>query len=625
MVVKSWGSVPAASALALLVLTSACRSNRQEMAESNAQPTNELTAPTFVAVEGVALDSLQAANESWPVHGGAYNNQRFSVLDQVNRENVHQLVPVWVYQTGVTESFQTTPIVVGNVMYLTTAESRVIALDATTGELLWRFTPDLSPVSLCCGPNNRGVAVYGQNVYVATLDAKLFALDSRTGEVVWETTVADPDDGYSITMAPLAYDGRVFVGVSGGKFGIRGFVAAYAADTGERAWVWNTIPAPDEAPNGWWGDWRDADPYGTTLNRDVLQEREDSAQYSDAWRRGGGPVWMTPAYDPVGKTLYFSVGNPAPPLNGRVRPGDNLYTGSIVALDAVSGVLKWYFQYLPHDVWDLAPGSAPFLFSVDGRRFVGHAGKTGWLYVVDAETGEPVLRSENFVPQDALFAPPASDGVRIVPGSNGGTSWSPVAYSPRTGSAYVPATHQPMIVASAAQPRGEPGSLWLGGTSRLSPDDESWGTLSAIDVRTGSIRWQRRTAAPLVGPVLATAGDLVFVGQGTGTLDAFDAVDGTLLWQFRTGAGAHGGPVTYSVNGIQYVAIAAGGDYQTDSPRGNAVIAFALATSPRSMPVQYETPQYTRTGAIRYGEVRQIPAAELERFRASTPAPAGTD
>jgi alcohol dehydrogenase (cytochrome c) len=603
-----------------LLWVGGCGSEQEQAAPAAEVRADAAPTLVFSTVNPAGLTGLESAGEAWLLYGGAYNNQRYSALEQITRENVAQLVPAWVHQTGVSESFQTTPLVVGKIMYLTTAESRVIALNAATGELLWRFTPSLGSTVLCCGPNNRGVAASGDQVFVGTLDANLFALDHRTGEVRWQTQVADPEDGYSITMAPLAVNDQVIVGVSGGKYGIRGFLAAFDAASGRQTWRWYTVPAPGEAPNGWWGDWRDTDPYGTNLNRDVVRERADSARYADAWRRGGGAVWMTPAYDPATNTLFASVGNPAPALDGVIRPGDNLYTGSIVALDAGNGTLKWYFQYLPHDVWDLSPGSAPFVLTLDGRKLVGHAAKTGWLYLVDAGTGAPVLRSENFVPQDNLFARPTETGVRVAPGSNGGASWSPVAFSPRTGLVYVPAIHQPMILTRSYQPR-EPGRLWLGGSFRISPEDASWGLLSAIDPRTGAIRWQSRSPAPMAGAALVTAGDVLFVGQGTGTLDAFDATSGQLLWQFPTGAGTHGGPVTYSIDGVQYVVVAAGGNYQLDTPRGDAVIAFRLHDSTRTLPRPYEpVPGYPRAGAIRYGEVRQVPAAELDQLQ--NPAPA---
>lgn len=597
----------AAAAALLGCLMLACRQSERPPAVAAAAP-RAAPAPEFRPVTDEALVAATAAGADWLSYGGAYNNQRFSRLDQITRANVSQLVPVWVFQTGIAESFETTPLVVGNIMYLTAAGSRVMALNAATGEKLWEYTPQLGTTFLCCGPNNRGVAAYQDKVYVATLDARLIALDHRTGQVVWEAQVADSREGYSLTMAPLAYAGRVVVGISGGEFGIRGFVTAYDAASGELAWRWYTVPAPSDAPNGWWGEWRDTDPFGTPLHRDIPQEKKNSSRYPNAWRRGGGPVYMTPAYDPAKGTLFLGVGNPSPDLDGRVRPGDNLYTSSLVALDAMTGQLRWYFQYLPHNVWDLEAASPPFLFELDGQAYVGHAGKTGWLYVVRADSGAPVLRSDNFVPQENLFAAPTPEGVRMAPGANGGSGWSPVAYSPRTGFAYVLGLHQPMIYSAGAAP-WQKGRLWLGGSFRLDPESEQFGTFSAIDVRTGEIRWQRRVPVPMLGAALATAGDVVFVGQGSGTFDAFDAETGELLWQFRTGSGVHGGPVSYLVDGVQYVAVAAGGNFQLDTPRGDDLFVFAL---PDRRPLYrsggYDEGRYTRAGPIRHGAIRQVPA-----------------
>ncbi|HEX6940056.1 MAG TPA: PQQ-binding-like beta-propeller repeat protein [Longimicrobiales bacterium] len=573
--------------------------------------------PAFTRVTDRMLGGTDAAGENWPTHGGAYNNQRYSTLDQINRENVADLVPVWIHQTGIAESFATTPIVVDNTMYFTTAESHVVALNAATGERLWTYVPELETTMLCCGPDNRGVAVHDDKVFVATLDARLIALNNRTGQVMWEAQIADPDDGYSETMAPLAYDGKVVVGVDGGEYGIRGFVAAYDAKTGKEVWRWYTIPAPGDGGAPWWGQWKPTDPYGTSLGRDILFEREALEDRRDAWERGGGAVTTTPAYDPATNTLYVVVDNPAPALDGAARPGDNLYTGSIVALDGRTGKMRWYFQYLPHDVWDLSGGSPPFLFHDGARKFVGHAGRTGWLYVVDAATGRPVLRSDNFVPQANLFVHPNDEGIRLLPGANGGADWSPTAYSPRTGLVYVTALHQPMIYTRAYQPR-EDGRLWIGGRFLHVPNESQSGTLSAIDPRTGEIRWQRQLPAPTSGGTLATAGDIVFVGQGTGTFDAFDAQTGALLWQFRAGAGVNGSPITYMAGGVQYVAVAAGGNYQLDTPRGDDLIVFALHARRPQTPVRdYAIPRYTRNGAIHFGRVRQVPAAQVEQRNAA--------
>lgn len=599
---------------AAIAFPTACgRQEEQPTRPERQVSTTTASEPSFAAVPPRLLDSVRAAGEDWLVHGGAYNNQRYSALTQINRENVADLVPVWIYQTGISESFSTTPIVVGNIMYLSTPESRVVALNAATGEKLWEFIPSLAKTSLCCGPDNRGVAVQGDKVFVGTLDARMIALDSRTGEVRWETRLADPDDGYSQTVAPLAFDGKVLAALDGAEFGVRGFVVALDAESGEEVWRWYTIPAPGDVEGGWRGKGLVTDPFGTPLNRDLAFEQQAYERRPDRedWKRGGGVVETTPAYDPASNTLFLVVGNPAPSLDGSVRPGDNLFTGSVVALDGATGKMRWYTQYLPHDVWDLSGGSPPFLFESQGRTLLGHAGKTGWLYIFDAATGQPVLRSDNFVPQEALFTHPTQEGTRMLPGANGGSAWSPVAYSHRTGFAYVSGIHQPMVYRRAFQPR-EKGRLWLGGSFRHIPEEEQWGVLSAIDVSTGEIAWQRQVPAPMIGGTLVTAGDVLFVGQSTGTFDAFDARTGELLWQYRTGAGVNGSPITYMIDGVQYVAIAAGGNYLLDTPRGDDLIVFALGSQRPAMPLaNYPEPRYARTGPIQYNAVRQVPASQV--------------
>ncbi|MFW5950990.1 MAG: pyrroloquinoline quinone-dependent dehydrogenase, partial [Gemmatimonadota bacterium] len=571
--------------------------------------------PSFPAVS----DSLLAAGarDAWPSHGGGLANQRFSSLDQIHRDNVASLVPVWIHSTGIEGALATTPIVVDNTLYATTARGRVLALNAATGEELWRHEPALGPVTLCCGPINRGVAVYDNMVYVASLDASLAALDARTGDLEWRARLADPADGYSAVMAPLAADGRVFIGVAGQHYGIRGFLAAIDARSGEELWRWHTIPS--EEAGGWWGEWRETDPFGTPLNRDITEERADSAATAGSWEVGGGGLTTTPAYDPATGRLFVNVEGPAPVVAGSIRPGDNLYTGSMVALDAASGEKVWHTQYLPHDVWGLSGGSPPFLFDRGDERYVAFAGRTGWIYVFHAETGDPILRSDNFVPQEALFRrPPAGEGageeeedqaVRAAPGINGGNAGAGVAYHPGTGVAFVGGVHQPTVYLPDPEPYS-PGQLWIGGTARFPPDDEQWGTVSAVDLGTGEIRWHVRTPAPVHSDLLATAGDLVFVGQGSGSLDAFDSRTGQLLWQFHTAAGVHGGPVTYDVAGIQYVVSPAGGSFHFDTPAGDDLIAFALASQRPAVTVNdYPTPGYDRTGPADPADrrVRQVP------------------
>ena len=272
---------------------------------------------------------------------------------------------------------------------------------------------------------------------MGTLDGRVLALDARNGEVKWEVEVADPSGGYSITMAPLIVGENVIAGVSGGEYGIRGHLTAYNMGTGKQAWRWYSIPAPkgdptydEKAPNGWWGTWapkaEEAD-----LHRDIAKEKADSAKYADAWKTGGGGVWTTPAYDKETNTIFATVGNPSPDLDGSVRPGDNLFTDAMVAIDARTGKTKWYYQTVPHDVWDLDATSPSVVTMLNGKKVVLHAGKTGWLYIVDAATGKLVRKSENFVPHENIFALPTAKGTRMLPGANGGSEWSPISVSPR--------------------------------------------------------------------------------------------------------------------------------------------------------------------------------------------------
>jgi PQQ-dependent dehydrogenase (methanol/ethanol family) len=561
-------------------------------------------APTLTPVtDQMLLDAGKdaASSANWVHYGGAYNNQRYSHLDQITKANVKDLQLVYVYQTGVPKSFETTPLVINGVMYLTTPDSKVAALNAATGEERWRYEPKLGTTIICCGPNNRGVAAYQDKVFVATLDARLIALNTKDGSVAWEVQIDDPTAGYSQTMAPLIADGKLIIGTSGAEYGIRGYMKAYNPADGKLIWTWYSLPAPGEAPNGWWGEWKTTDPFGTSLNRNIAQEKADSARYADAWRRGGGSMWMTPAYDPATKTLYAGIGNPSPDLDGKIRPGDNLYSESVVAVDITNGKLKWFFQEVPHDVWDLDVTSPPVLFEREGKKYVGQAGKTAWFYVVEAETGKPVLRSENFTPMENMFAQPTKEGVRMLPGANGGSEWSPTAYSPRTGFVYVLGLHQPMNYSTTSVPYRK-GQLWLGSAFKAIPGEDQWGTFSAIDVDDGKIAWQKKVPDPMIGGALVTATDLVFVGQANGNFDAFDAADGKLLWQFKAGAGVNAAPMTFSYDGVQYIVVAAGGNYQIGARTGDDLYVFALRDqlSARGL-TDYEVPGFPRGTATRFG------------------------
>lgn len=549
-----------------------------EEAPEEEMPAERPAEPEFVQVTDEMLGAADANAAEWLMYGHDYTNQRWSELSQIDTDNVTDLRPAWVYQTGVGRlgSFETTPLVYGGVMYITTPYNNVIALDARTGEELWRreMQEELGTTIFCCGPNNRGVAAAYGNLYMGTLDARLVALDQTNGETVWETQIADPEAGYSETMAPIVYEGKVLIGTAGAEYGIRGFLKAFDARTGDLVWTWHTIPSPEEG--GWWGEWAETTPGGEPLNRDIAQEKADSARYADAWQRGGGSIWMTPAIDKETGTVFVGIGNPSPDLDGSIRPGDNLWTESICAIRMADGTMKWCHQYLPHDVWDLDAASPPVLVTLeDGRKAVIEAGKTGWTYVLDAETGERIRRSTNWVPHENLFAQPTSEGVRMLPGANGGAEWSPTAFNPRLGYQYIIALHQPMNYSTNFAPY-EKGELWLGSAFTAIPGEEQWGYVVAVDVNTGEIAWRHQTEQPMIGGVLATAGGLVFTGEGNGYFEAFDAESGDLLWRFNVGAGANAAPMTYELDGKQYVAVAAGGNFQLGFRRGDALFAFAL-------------------------------------------------
>jgi PQQ-dependent dehydrogenase (methanol/ethanol family) len=532
---------------------------------------------------GAAASTL-SAQANWTTYGGNDWNQRYSTLTQINTVNVRTMVPRMVFQTGISRlgSFENTPIVVDNMMYVTTPYNTAMAYDLSTGKQVWRYEHKLGTTIYCCGPNNRGVAVHGPHVYMGTLDARLVALDRMTGEVAWDIEVADPAFGYSITHAPLVIGDNVIVGVSGGEYGIRGHVTAYNAVTGEQVWRWYSIPAPrgdptfDEvAPNGWWGTWPTHTPDGADLHRDVAAEKADSGKYADAWTRGGGGVWMTPAYDKALNMIYVAVGNPSPDLDGGVRPGDNLYTDCVVAIDASTGKTKWYYQTVPHDVWDLDAVSPPVVTTIAGKKVVVHAGKTAWVYVLDAATGKLVRRTDNFTPQENMFALPSAQGTRMLPGANGGSEWSPIAVDPRLNFAFVAGLHQPMNYITHNAP-WEKGRLWLGSAFVAIPGEEQWGTYTAINLATGKVAWQQKVPQPMMGGGLATAGGLTFTGEGNGNFNAFDSRTGKLLWQFNGGAGCNSAPMSFSFKGEQFIAVACGGNFQLNFPLGNSVYVFGL-------------------------------------------------
>jgi len=543
--------------------------------------------PTAAAPHAVVTNDMllnAAGSGDWVMYGHNYWNNRYSPLKTINTTNVKNLVPRAVYTHGAERlgSFETTPVVVNGIMYITspaTPNNIVRAFDLRTQKKLWEYEHKNAPVSTaCCGPNNRGVAVANGLIFLGTLDGQLVALDQGTGKEKWAVQVGDPAAGYTETMAPLVVGDNVIIGTSGAEYGIRGFVKAYSAASGAPAWTWYTLPDPQHG--GWWGKWSRTTGEGEDLHRDIAKEKADSAKYADAWQHGGGSMWMTPAYDDATKTLYVAIGNPSPDLDGSVRPGDNRWVDGIVAIDVNTGKFKWGYQTVPHDVWDLDAVSPPVITMVDGKKVVVHAGKTGWVYVLDAATGRLVRKSAAFVPQQNMFALPTPEGTFMLPGANGGSEWSPIAVNPDLAYAYTVGLHQPMHYKTHFAP-WENGRLWLGSAFVRVPDDKGgysgeWGNVNAIDLNTGKIAWTVKTDLPMMGGATATAGGLVFTGEGNGWFKAYDAKTGAVLWKFYCGAGVKAAPSVFEVDGEQFVAVAAGGNFQISYPLGNAVFVFGL-------------------------------------------------
>jgi alcohol dehydrogenase (cytochrome c) len=560
-------------AVAGTLLLAATASAQQEV-----QQTPGASARPSITPSNVTQDMLdRAANDgnNFLHTNGDYTQKRFSPNKQITTGNVARLRPAWIFQTEVKESLETSPIIVNGVMYVTTSFSHVYALNAQTGEELWHYKPTLGPITTyCCGPNNRGVAVYEDKVYVATLDSKLVALDAKTGNKVWQTDIATPEDGYSETMAPTVVRGKVLIGTNGGEYGIRGFVKAYDAKDGKLLWTFNTIPENSV------GVWAEKDATGRDMHRNIQAEKDQLAKIGDPYQRLGGGVWQNPAVDLATNRIYFVVGNPSPDLDGSLRPGDNLYTNSLVALDLDSGKYVCHFQYIAHDVWDLDAASPPILVDVrdkSGKVIPGviHGGKTGHVYVHDRKDCSLIRFSDAMVPQENMWTLPTPEGARMLPGANGGVEWSPMTVNPQLGLTYAINLHQPMTyqVQSSAYPGGK---LWLGGAFKTIPGEEQSGNITAVDYNTGRIRWQVKTPQPMIGGILATAGGLVFAGEGNGRFRAYNAKDGKVLWTFNAGAGVNAPPSSYMVGGKQYIVVGAGGNVQIDFKRGNAIIAFTL-------------------------------------------------
>jgi PQQ-dependent dehydrogenase (methanol/ethanol family) len=569
----TWRIVANGLAVAVLAL---CAPPSLAQENGGAQAVGANKTITRLEVPQASLNSAGAQATNWLHTNGSYEQTRYYPGSQINTDNVKQLRPAFVVQTEVVESMETAPIVVDGILYFTTAFDHVYAVNAATGEEYWHYKHKMGPVTtFCCGPNNRGVAVSGGKLFLATLDSRLLALDAKTGAVLWNVQIADPDKGYSETMAPTVVEGKVLIGTNGGEYGIRGFVKAFSADDGALLWTFYTIP-----DKGSEGVWAVNDATGRDMHRDIAAEKAQLAKNANFYQSLGGGVWMNPAVDLKTRTLWFVVGNPSPDLYGTERPGDNLYTDSLVAIGLDDGAYKCHFQYVSHDVWDLDAVSPPILVDAkdkDGKAIpaVIHGGKTGHVYVHDRKDCSLIRFSEAMIPQENMWTLPTANGARMLPGANGGVEWSPMSFEPHQHLAIALNLHQPMTyhVAASQYPGGK---LWLGGAFKVIPTEKQWGRVSAVDVDTGKVKWHYDTPDPLIGGGLATGGGLYFFGEGNGSFDALDATNGKKLWSFNCGAGANGMPVSYMVGGRQYIAMACGGNTQLDYKRGNSLFVFTL-------------------------------------------------
>src|SRR5467141_236800 len=446
------------------------------------------------------LDSAKEP-QNWLMYSGDYAGRRFSTLEQINTSNAAMLVPKWVYQTMAGGKFETTALVVDGILYGTGQDNRAFALDAHSGRPIWQYQRALpADIRPCCGRANRGMAILGDKVFLGTLDAHVIALDAKTGSVVWDVTALDYRKGYSITLAPLAIKNLVIIGVSGGEYGIRGFIDAYDAETGERKWRFYTVPGPGEPGHETWE--------------------------GDSWKIGGAPAWITGTYDPATNTTFWTTGNPSPSNRGEGRAGDNLYSNSLLALDPETGRLKWYFQFSKHDEHDYDATQVPVMVDQGDRHLILQANRNGFFYLIDRTNGKLVFanpfakvtwsdsKDASGVPIGRKDASPTLEGNRVCPGAAGATNWMSPTYDPHT----------------------------------------------------GKMKWEWKHPSPTWSGVLSTAGGLVFTGDAEGNFIALEAASGKALWHFQCGASVYSSPMSFAIDGKQYVAVAA----------GSALFTFAL-------------------------------------------------
>lgn len=498
---------------------------------------------------------LGADPERWLTYSGDYSGQRHSPLTQITPANAQQLSTQWAFQTGVLGKFESTPLVIDGIVYVTGPNNTAWALDARTGRQIWVYRRDLPEgLNVCCGRVNRGFAALGSRLYMATLDAHLLAFDMKTGAIVWDIVIDDFKRGYTATAAPLVVKDKVIVGIAGAEYGIRGFIDAYDATTGKRAWRFWTVPGPGEKGSETWE--------------------------GDSWERGGGSTWVTGTYDPTSNLLYWGTGNPGPDLYGNDREGDNLYTDAVVALDPDTGTLKWYYQFTPHDVHDWDSTHVPVLadMTVNGvrRKTLLVANRNGFFYTLDRTEGSLIV-SRSFVkttwaekigtdgkPVVMVGTDPSEQGTDVCPDITGGTNWMSPAFNPKTGLLYVTAREVCATYYGWEQEFVQ-GQYYFGGAAQRA-GGRGYGALRAIDPKVAGAKWQFRYHTPSMAGVLSTESGVVFGGDMDGNAMAFDAASGKNLWHFQTGSAIYAAPITYMLDGRQFVLL----------PSGTTLFAFAL-------------------------------------------------
>jgi len=529
--------------------------------------------PASLGAQVTAERLLHASDEpqNWLTYSGSYASQRYSALQQVTAANVKNLELKWVFQAQSLQKFESTPLVVDGVMYLTQSPNDVVALDAKSGRVFWLYHYAPSPAARpCCGIVNRGVAILGDSLFMATVDAHLVSIDAKNGHAQWDVKLAEPAAGYAMTMAPLVVKDKVIVGVAGGEFGVRGFIEAFDAHTGKQAWRFDTIPQPGEPGHE---SWRGRD-----------------------WEHGSAAVWVTGSYDPDLNLTYWGTGNPGPDWNPEQRPGDNLYSDSAVALDPDTGKLKWYFQFTPGDPYDYDSVQIPVLANANWngspRKLLLWGNRNGFFYVLDRATGKflagrPFVKVNWASGLDANGRPvltPQPPGAPTFPGIQGGTNWYSPSYSPRTGLFYLSTWENYATIFTGVNTDYHEGQRYTGGANtspipgadnpvgqRQGPintytEELARGAVVALNPETGKPAWKFDMHDVNTSGILTTASDLLFVGGREGYFQSLDARTGSLLWKQNLGGEIIAGPITYLVDGKQYVSIAS----------GNSLFTFAL-------------------------------------------------